>query len=139
MTVINNLKDIRRQNLNLLLTSLGGHGSQKRLAEQSGIYHTHISNLRMGNKEMGEEIARRIEGAMKLANGWMDRPHSGIHEDEESFTKATLEEAVMKERLLALWAQLSGDRQQVALNVLTDMALAEHCRSFHQAPPLPVE
>ncbi len=76
MNTMENLKEVRRQNLNLVLTSLGGHGAQKKLSEKSGIYYTYISNLRQGHKEMGEEIARKIEAAMSLSSGWMDQAHS---------------------------------------------------------------
>ena len=129
MNTMNNLKEVRRQNLDLVLASLGGHGAQKKLSEKSGIYHSHISNLHLGYKEMGEEIARKIEAAMCLSSGWLDQPHSGIQDELCTYAKtATLEEFAMEQRLLALWAQLSCERQQIALEVLADMALAEHYR-----------
>lgn len=130
MNAMSSLKEVRRQNLNLILASLGGHGAQKKLSEKSGIYHSHISNLRLGNKEMGEEIARKIEGAMSLSSGWMDRPHSGIQDEEGSCAKtATLEDLAMEQRLLALWAQLPAVRRWIALEVLEDMVAATQVRS----------
>lgn len=132
MNTMSSLKEVRRQNLNLILASLGGHGAQKRLSKKTGIYHTHISNLRLGNKEMGEEIARKIEVAMALSSGWMDQLHSAMQDDQGVGNVATPEAIVMEEQLLALWEQLPVERQQVALEVLTDMVLAENCRQQNQ-------
>ena len=135
MNAMGSLKEIRRENLNLILVSLGGHGAQKKLSEKSGIYHTHISNLRMGNKEMGEEIARKIEAAMGLSAGWMDQLHSmspegRIQDPQGTYTKtATPEDAAMEQRLLALWAQLPSTRRLMVLETLEDMVLATQVRA----------
>ena len=135
MSVLNSLREVRRQNLLLVLAGLGGHGAQKKLAEKSGIYHTYLSNIRVGNREMGEEIARKIEAAMGLAPGWMDQPHFSV-EDEgpESYVVATPEAVALEQRLTSLWEQLSMPRRRIALEVLADMVAAQQAQAV---PPEP--
>ena len=130
-------KEVRRQNLQLILSSLGGHGAQKILSEKSGIHHTYISNIRLGNREMGEEIARKIEATMGLTVGWMDQIHSTIADESAAYVKqATPDEVVMEARLLALWEQLSASRQRLALELLADMVAAEQGRLRSSTPPV---
>ena len=128
----NSLRDVRRQNLLLVLAGLGGHGAQKKLSEKSGIYHTYLSNIRVGNREMGEEIARKIEAAMGLMPGWMDQPHSVMEAEEQDYVAATPEEVALEQRLASLWEQLSMPRRRIALEVLADMVAAEQAQA---APP----
>ena len=133
------LREVRRDNLLLVLASLGGHGGQKKLSEKSGIYHTYISNLRLGNREMGEDIARKIEAAMGLSVGWMDRPHSGIEDDQGAYEKAaTLEDVAMEQRLLALWEQLPESRRWIVIEVMEDMVLLAQYRSSPSSSQLQV-
>lgn len=132
---MSSLKEIRRQNLLLILASLGGHGGQKKLSEKTGIHHTYISSLRVGNREMGEETARKMESAMGLSAGWLDQPHSGIEDDQGTYAKTvTLEEVAMEQRLLALWAQLPAVRRWIALEVLEDMVVSTQVRSSSSPP-----
>ena len=133
MNTMENLKEVRRQNLNLVLTSLGGHGAQKKLSEKSGIYYTYISNLRQGHKEMGEEIARKIEAAMSLSPGWMDQSHSSV-QDEQGTDAKTPEDVAMDQRLLALWEQLPNVRRWIVLEMMEDMIAAAQVRSTSSAP-----
>lgn len=124
-------KDRRRQNLNLILASLGGHGGQKRLSEKSGVHHSYLSNIRQGNREMGEEVARKIETALGLMPGWMDQPRSEAREDDDARYEdaaADREGLALEERLLALWRQLSLERRRMALEMLADMVVAEQRR-----------
>lgn len=135
MTANTSLRELRRTNLSLILASLGGHGGQKKLSEKTGIHNSYISNLRVGNREMGEEIARKIETAMGLAVGWMDQPHSGIEDDQVTFANtATFEEVALEQRLLALWDQLPVQRQQIALEVLEDMVVSTKVRLSPHGP-----
>lgn len=133
MSILNSLREVRRQNLLLVLAGLGGHGAQKKLSEKSGIYHTYLSNIRVGNREMGEEIARKIETAMGLTPGWMDQPHATIEDEEqEGYVVATPEAVALEQRLASLWDQLSMPRRRIALEVLADMVAAEQAQA---APP----
>lgn len=136
MNPMNGLREVRRQNLLLVLAGLGGHGAQKKLAEKSVIHHTYLSNIRVGNREMGEEIARKIEAAMGLASGWMDQPHSAIgEEDQGSYVVATPEEVALEQRMASLWEQLSLPRRRIALEVLADMVAAEQQSPVRSVPP----
>lgn len=134
---MNTLREVRRQNLHLVLAGFGGRGAQKKLAEKSGIYHTYLSNIRVGNREMGEEIARKIEAAMGLAPGWMDQPHAVFEKEKGDYAAvaATPEEVALEQRLTSLWEQLSMPRRRVALEVLADMVAAEQAQT--PSPPGP--
>lgn len=127
MNAMSRLREIRRQNLLLILDSLGGHGAQKKLSDKLGVYSSYISNIRMGQKEIGEEIARKIETAMSLSPGWMDQPHSTMNE-EAPIHDPTPEETVLDARLMTLWKQLPAERQRLALDLLDDLVLAERYR-----------
>lgn len=66
--------EIRRANLNRLVAKLGG---QKELAEMLGVTTGYISQMQTGHRAIGEKTARKIEGAAKLSQGWMDIEHPG--------------------------------------------------------------
>ncbi|MDQ5910895.1 MAG: hypothetical protein QG599_2992 [Pseudomonadota bacterium] len=135
MDAMQSLKEVRRQNLNLIVSSLGGHGAQKVLAVKSGIDQTYLSNIRTGNREMGEGIARKIEAALRYEMGWMDRAHSTVQNEQGTDAKtATPEDTALEQRLLALWAQLPAARRLIALEVLEDMIVAAQVRSAASAP-----
>lgn len=60
----------RRNNLNRLLAD---YPTQRHFADAVGLSVAQVSHLVTGVREMGEEIARRIEQALGLEMGWMDR------------------------------------------------------------------
>ena len=60
----------RRDNLKRLLAD---YPTQRHFAEAVGLSVAQVSHLVTGVREMGEEIARRIEEALGLEMGWMDR------------------------------------------------------------------
>ena len=60
----------RRNNLKRLLAD---YPTQRHFADAVGLSVAQVSHLLTGFREMGEEIARRIEEALKLEMGWMDR------------------------------------------------------------------
>lgn len=130
MNTMNRLREIRRHNLQLVLSSLGGHGAQKKLSDKLGIYSSHISNIQRGRDEIGESMARRIETVMGLSSGWMDQPHAAMNEDAPNADPPdpTPEAAVLDARLMTLWKQLSVERQRLALDLLDDLVLAERYR-----------
>lgn len=70
------VQDVRRQNLVALIAKEGGpvRGRIVRFAEATGSDPTHISQILKGRREMGSEVARRIEDRKHLGVGAMDRP-----------------------------------------------------------------
>lgn len=70
------VQDVRRQNLVALIAKEGGpvRGRIVRFAEATGSDPTHVSQMLKGRREMGNEVARRIEAKKHLGIGAMDRP-----------------------------------------------------------------
>lgn len=59
------------------------------IVETSSAYLSHIRN---GHKEIGNDLARRIEVAMDLPYGWMDADHSSMPatDNESRFVEVAL-------------------------------------------------
>lgn len=64
------MREIRRDNLQRLLT---GYRFQRQFAEATGLAAAHVSQMVNGTRDMGEDVARRIEKALGLPANWMDR------------------------------------------------------------------
>lgn len=64
-----NIHDIRRQNLRALVGD--GKGATTHFAERVGKDRSQISQL-LSDKNMGSNVARDIEEALGLPEGWMD-------------------------------------------------------------------
>lgn len=62
------IKDIRRENLVRLTKS---YKSQRQFAQGTGLATSHLNQLLNGVREMGEEVARRIENSLGLSVGFM--------------------------------------------------------------------
>jgi len=80
-----NISEIRRENLKSVIRD-HYDGVSRRLALKLELNPSHISRLYTDNEEhrrnMGDKLARRIEEATGLKNGWLDIPHgseSGSH------------------------------------------------------------
>lgn len=70
--------ELRRQNLISLMESKRGEAA--RIARLASVEPNYLSRIKAGKKNLGEELARRIERVLELENGWMDQSHSGeIH------------------------------------------------------------
>lgn len=75
-------KEIRRQNLLHLIDSHKKKGvNQAQFAEKIGVSASYLTQIKTGNasKEkdagIGDNISKRIEAALDLEKGWMDRIH----------------------------------------------------------------
>ncbi len=51
------------------------HGMVKRFAAAGGLSAAYLSHLNHDRKQIGEDLARRMEAAFGQAHGWMDRDH----------------------------------------------------------------
>ncbi len=68
-----NVKAIRRANLVALLEQ---HDRDVDFAELCGLAPGHLSQMKTSKREVGDEVAARIEQRLRLEPGWMDRDHS---------------------------------------------------------------
>jgi hypothetical protein len=71
------VRDIRRNNLLLLLAEYPEFGSISAFAQDVGAAPNHLSQI-LSEKikiTMGNTMARRIEEKKGLPHGWMDAPH----------------------------------------------------------------
>lgn len=64
------VREIRRDNLQRLLA---GYRFQRQFAEATGLAAAHVSQMVNGTRDMGEDVARRVEKALGLPANWMDR------------------------------------------------------------------
>ena len=73
----------RRQHLIFLLEKwkAESRGSQRAFADFCSSNPAHVSQMKKGDREMGDSVARRIEKAFSLTEGYMDRPIDAESED----------------------------------------------------------
>ncbi|MEW8506848.1 MAG: hypothetical protein AB2598_09065 [Candidatus Thiodiazotropha sp.] len=67
-----NIRTIRKANL---LAQIARFGSQRAFAEEAGLVPAHVSQMVTERRNMGDEVARRIEKNLDLADGYMDLQH----------------------------------------------------------------
>jgi len=70
------IKAIRKHNV-LLLEGELGDGGRSKLARKVGSSQSYLSQCvgKAGLRSIGDEMARRMEGAMGKPYGWMDQSH----------------------------------------------------------------
>jgi plasmid maintenance system antidote protein VapI len=66
------IRTIRRENL---LAQIAQFSSQREFAEKAGLAPAHVSQMVTERRNMGDEVARRIEKNLNLADGHMDLQH----------------------------------------------------------------
>ncbi|PVV05564.1 MAG: hypothetical protein B6D77_19125 [gamma proteobacterium symbiont of Ctena orbiculata] len=66
------IRAIRKENL---LAQIARFGSQRAFAEKAGLAPAHVSQMVTDRRNMGEDVARRIENNLELADGHMDLQH----------------------------------------------------------------
>jgi DNA-binding transcriptional regulator YdaS (Cro superfamily) len=67
-----NIRTIRKENL---LAQIARFGTQRAFAEQAGLAPAHVSQMVTDRRQMGDEVARRIEKNLNLTEGYMDLQH----------------------------------------------------------------
>lgn len=72
---------IRRQNLLQLIREVG---SKAEIARRAGVSEAYLSQVtsEKTKRNLGSDVARRIEKAMRRKAGWMDVSHSGVEPAE---------------------------------------------------------
>ncbi len=66
------IRTIRKENL---LAQIARFGSQRAFAQRAGLAPAHVSQMVTERRNMGDEVARRIERNLNLADGHMDLQH----------------------------------------------------------------
>jgi plasmid maintenance system antidote protein VapI len=67
-----NIRTIRKDNL---LAQIARFGTQRAFAEEAGLAPAHVSQMVTERRQMGDEVARRIEKNLNLTDGYMDLQH----------------------------------------------------------------
>lgn len=67
---------IRRQNL-LAAKEHSGASSDKAFAEQLDLAPAYYSAIKLGRREIGESLARKIESRLGMPHGALDKPEAG--------------------------------------------------------------
>ncbi len=93
---LNSVKDIRRENLKVLVERLGSMKELNKVLNRTDNTLTQILNQSIHSKtkqpkQMGDRIARSIENGLNLEYGWMDADHSDqtnleVGPEDESIT-----------------------------------------------------
>ena len=115
------IREIRRYHLRRLLA---GYSTQRKFAEATGLASAHISQMVTGHREMGDSVARRIEEALGLAFGTLDRPELSEHIDLDALLNQLLPSDKLK--LLSDYDKLSPRHQEM----VREMAAA--CVAFER-------
>lgn len=90
------IKEIRRVNFESLLRQhKARRGLLKDFATSHGMDVSHCSQIKIGNREIGDELARRIESkhVPKLPLGWLDKEqheHDPQGAREEAYAKLAI-------------------------------------------------
>lgn len=74
--------EIRRENLERVISDVFG-GVALRLAEAIGVAPPHIARVRKSGKwsqNIGDQMARNVEVAARLPEGWLDHQHDDMEE-----------------------------------------------------------
>jgi SOS-response transcriptional repressor LexA len=74
-------KAVRRQNLLALEQE---HRSLAELERKTGVSASYLSQVKGGYREMGDRVARTIEGKLHLGDGWMDVPRTAERQSDSN-------------------------------------------------------
>jgi plasmid maintenance system antidote protein VapI len=114
-----NIRTIRKSNL---LAQIDRFDSQRAFAEQAGLAPAHVSQMVTERRNMGDEVARRIEKNLDLAEGYMDLQHQPVdypdHHYADNFNRVAENDSEVLKALL-----LKIDRMQHGLTAKTRRAI----------------
>ncbi len=98
-------KTIRRANLDVLKKQFGTWAA---LAQLAGCSPNYLSQIKGGTREVGDELARRLESGAKKPRGWMDVRH------DQSTAKPTWTDSPA-DKIARIYTSLSDARQQALM------------------------
>jgi len=90
---------------------LPDRGMLKAFAEKLGLSAKYLSHVKCGRKAIGHAVARQIEEALLLKEGWMDRRHT----ESEPVTNS---ERLLIEAMLTLHRGAPEEAQRVMLELV---------------------
>lgn len=88
-------------------------GMLKAFAEEIGMSDRYLSHVKCGRKAIGHAVARQMEEALKLPEGWMDRRHAEIEPTGS-------DERLFMETMIALFRAAPGDARRLMLEAVKD-------------------
>ncbi len=102
------ITETRKQNINALTAEY----SRGVIADKMGYKDTvYVNQLCGGHADMGSRTARKLEAALSLPSGWMDKAHDTTTDNPD------------KIRLLEIWELMTDDERSQLLKI--GAALAE--------------
>ena len=113
---------IRRDNLARLVS---GFDSQLAFATQVGFSGQYLNQLLIGRRNIGEKAARKIEAALNLDSGALDREVSTEKEGPKSTQDLPIEQVM----LLSDYQQLSPKHRTVVRELVAMYAKIDHSDS----------
>lgn len=116
------IHEIRRDNLIRLVSS---YKSQRQFAHSTGLVPSHLSQLVTGVRDMGEDVARRIEQALGLSVGSMSidpdtPPAQPAIEPELQYLPSD------ELKLLTDYRQVSLKHREIVREIAAAYVLVEH-------------
>ena len=114
-----NIKDIRRNNLLELKKEFGSFAA---LAKATNTDPSYLSQVNIKSRDMGHDVARRIEAALSTVPGWMDIQHKpGVVEQPLALYSVNPN---LQTRILAAFDWLTPPQQEEHIKELEAMAEA---------------
>lgn len=121
-----NSSQIRHQNFHTLFENFIARypdqprrGMLKQFAQQLGLSDRYLSHIKCQRKNIGSSMARAIETALGLPQGWMDREH-----DASRPPPADDREKLFIETALMLFRAQPDHARELMLNMLRQQLLA---------------
>jgi transcriptional regulator with XRE-family HTH domain len=104
-------KEIRRGNL-LLLVGETPTKTLRELAERCGVSVAYLSQVKSPKiqRDMGDDVARRLERGMKKPTGWMDIPQAGKSRPKIDYT-------AQEQELLDAFRECAPEGQEAIYNL----------------------
>jgi len=128
-----NSSQIRHKNFQTLFENfIARHPNQprrgmlKRFAQQLGLSDRYLSHIKCQRKNIGNNVARAIEAALSLPQGWMDWEHDAPKPPADDREKLFIETA------LILFRTQPDHARELMLNLLRQQLLAP-CASVQTA------
>jgi len=129
MKSVKNVKETRRDHVRRLVD---GYPSQRQFAEALGLSAAHVSQMLTGVREVGSQVARRIEAALGLAEGFLDTALGAAAAplDQRGLLNQILPADQIK--LLNDYMQLSPKRQEMLRDTAAGFAKLEQVQQQQQ-------
>lgn len=114
-----NIKDIRRNNLLKLKAEFGSFAA---LAKRTNTDASYLSQVNIKARDMGHDVARRLESALGKTPGWMDTQHNPQKVEQPLALYSVNPE--LQSRLLAAFDWLTPPQQNEHIKELEALAEA---------------